>query len=160
MRIFNGTNSLLTLPLNGGQKLEIHPKSVSSEFMGSNDFLSMIVSCLSNEEIAIIVSGPYELNVCANVPTAVNYVVQTLDEAIIRLGLKKEQPTKCECHECGCKEEETKTDTPIEPKPVENPDPETIEEGEIKNEETTTEETNPVEVEEKPKRTRKKASNK
>ena len=141
MRIFNGTNSLLTLPLSGSQKLEIYPKSVSSEFMGGNEFLSMLVSSLSTKEIAIIVSGPYELNVCANIPTAVNYVVQTLDEAVIRFGLKQPETTECSCDNCKC-EEEKQT---IEPEPVENPEPETIEEGEVKNEATPTEEPKPVE---------------
>lgn len=152
MRIFNGTNSLLTLPLSGNQKLEILPKSVSQEFMGSTDFLSMVVTSLGSDEIAIVVSGVYELNTCANVPTAVNYVVQTLDEAIVRFGIKKKEPEhteKCTCEKC--KAEETTTPEPIEEtKPTEEPEPVTqpiITEGE-----PVVEEEKPVE--EKPKKSK------
>ena len=149
MRIFNGTNSLLNLPLNGNQMLEVLPKSVSTEFMGSKEFISMLVTSLSCDEIAIVVSGPYELNNCANVPTAVNYVVQTLDEAIIRFGLKKPEPKHEECTCEKCKSEE---------KPVaeekEEVIPETTEEP-VVEEEKPTEET--VVEEEKPaKKSRKK----
>jgi hypothetical protein len=143
MRIFNGTNSLLTLPLSGNQKLEILPKSVSTEFMGSTDFLSMVVTSLSNEEIAIIVSGPYELNVCANIPTAVNYVVQTLDDAIIRFGLKKSEP------EVVAEPEVKEEEKPTEPEPEPTSQEVVIEEPKVEEE--------PV-VEEKPtKKSKKKA---
>lgn len=159
MRIFNGTNSLLTLPLSGNQKLEILPKSVSQEFMGSTDFLSMVVTSLSSDEIAIVVSGVYELNTCANIPTAVNYVVQTLDEAITRFGIKKKEPEhteKCTCPEC-LKAEETTTPEPIEEtKPTEEP---TTETQPVPEEEPVVEEEKPVE--EKPtKRSNKKKAKK
>ena len=144
MRIFNGTNSLLTLPLSGNQKLEILPKSVSTEFMGSTDFLSMVVTSLSNEEIAIIVSGPYELNVCANIPTAVNYVVQTLDDAIIRFGLKKSEP------EVVAEPEVKEEEKPTEPEPEPTPQEVVIEEPKVEE---------PV-VEEKPEKKSKKKAKK
>jgi outer membrane biosynthesis protein TonB len=154
MRIFNGTNSLLTLPLSGNQKLEILPKSVSQEFMGSTDFLSMVVTSLSSDEIAIVVSGVYELNTCANIPTAVNYVVQTLDEAITRFGIKKKEPEhteKCTCEKC--KAEETKPEPTPEPieetKPTEEPEPVTQP---VPEEEPVVEEEKPVE--EKPKKSK------
>ena len=152
MRIFNGTNSLLTLPLSGNQKLEILPKSVSQEFMGSTDFLSMVVTSLGSDEIAIVVSGVYELNTCANVPTAVNYVVQTLDEAVTRFGIKKKEPEhteKCTCSECN-KAEETKPEPTPEPieetKPTE--EPEQLEAQPVPEEEPVVEEEKTVEEEE------------
>jgi hypothetical protein len=155
MRIFNGTNSLLTLPLSGNQKLEILPKSVSQEFMGSTDFLSMVVTSLGSDEIAIVVSGVYELNTCANIPTAVNYVVQTLDEAITRFGIKKKEPEhteKCTCPECN-KAKETKPEPAPEPieetKPTEEPEPEAQP---VPDEEPVVEEEKPVE--EKPKKSK------
>ena len=157
MRIFNGTNSLLTLPLSGNQKLEILPKSVSQEFMGSTDFLSMVVTSLSSDEIAIVVSGVYELNTCANIPTAVNYVVQTLDEAITRFGIKKKEPEhteKCTCPECN-KAEETKPEPIEETKPTEEPEPETQP---VPEEEPVVEEEKPVE--EKPTKNNKKKAKK
>jgi outer membrane biosynthesis protein TonB len=160
MRIFNGTNSLLTLPLSGNQKLEILPKSVSQEFMGSTDFLSMVVTSLSSDEIAIVVSGVYELNTCANIPTAVNYVVQTLDEAITRFGIKKKEPEhteKCTCEKC--KAEETKPEPTPEPieetKPTEEPEPVTQP---VPEEEPVVKEEKPVE--EKPTKKNKKKAKK
>lgn len=87
MRIYNGTNSLVTLPITGTQQITINPKSVSIDFMGGTDFISMLVTSFDPKEVALVVSGPYELSVCATVPTAVNYVVQTLDEAIQRFAI-------------------------------------------------------------------------
>ncbi len=167
MRIFNGTNSLLTLPLSGNQKLEIHPKSVSQEFMGSTDFISMIVTSLKNTDVAIIVSGPYELNVCSNVPTAVHYVVQTLDEAIIRLGLKKPEPEvakeECKCEKCKAEEEKVEEPIKEETKPAEpeitEPEPEQVQEEITETPEEVVEvaeEEKPAE-EAKPKKSKKKA---
>ncbi len=169
MRIFNGTNSLLTLPLNGNQKLEILPKSISQEFMGNTDFLSMIVTSLSSKEIAIVVSGVYELNTCANIPTAVNYVVQSVDEAIIRFGLKKKKEPecvkveeKCTCKKCEDQEKQPEPEpepviveeTPTE-EPTEQPEPESVECGEETK--TDEEKVEPVVEEKKPKkRSRKK----
>ena len=166
MRIFNGTNSLLTLPLSGNQRLEILPKSVSQEFMGSKEFLSMVVTSLGNDEIAIVVSGVYELNTCANVPTAVNYVVQSLDEAIVRFGIKKKTEPKheeCTCEKCRAEKTEEKpvireevvipetTEKPVEEEPIEEPKKE-----EVIPEEAPTENVE-VEKEEKPaKKSRKK----
>lgn len=133
MRIFNATNSVLSLPLAGNQKLEIQARSVSPEFMGSKEFLSMVITSFTDRQIAIVVSGPYELNVCANIPTAVNYVVQTLDEALQRFCMdkkpepKKEEEKPCECHECSCKEEmhegnTVENETPTEPETPEEPE--------------------------------------
>lgn len=158
MRIFNGTNSVLTLPLTGNQQLVVLPKSVSQEFMGSTNFLSMVVTSFSCDEVAFVVSGPYEINQCSSIPTAVNYVVQTLDEAIIKFGLKKEEP-KCECEKCTCEEEEKQL---VEEKPEETIPAETVEEEPIAEEETLDiqEEAQPeIVVEEKPKRKKKKAKN-
>ena len=119
MRIFNATNSVLTLPLTGSQNLIVQPKSVSQEFMGSNAFLSMLVTSFTNRQIAIVISGPYELNVCANIPTAVNYTVQTLDDAIKRFCLKKDvkkEPEKvCNCDKCNEKSEEVVSESPKQP---------------------------------------------
>lgn len=96
MRIYNGTNSLVTLPITGTQQITINPKSVSIDFMGGTDFISMLVTSFDPKEVALVVSGPYELSVCATVPTAVNYVVQTLDEAIQRFAIPKNEEVKAE----------------------------------------------------------------
>jgi len=122
MKLFNATNSLLDLPWSG-QRLSIAPRSFSQDFMGTPDFIQLITSTYNNEEIAIVVAGPYELSMCASVPVAVNYVVQSVDEAIQRFGLKQEK-----------KVEEVKEE-PKTPEPEPEPEPETVESEEEKVEE-------------------------
>jgi hypothetical protein len=127
MKLFNATNSLLDLPWSG-QRLSIAPRSFSQDFMGTPDFIQLITSTYNNEEIAIVVAGPYELSMCASVPVAVNYVVQSVDEAIQRFGLKEEK-----------KVEEVKEE-PKTPEPEPEPKPETVEPEEKKVEEEVKEE--------------------
>lgn len=90
MRIYNGTNSQLNLPLSSVQRISIAPKSVSGDLMPSNEFLSLLVSSFGYNEIALIVSGPYEISMCAGVSGSVGFVAQSLEEAIERFAEKKE----------------------------------------------------------------------
>ena len=95
MRIFNGTNYQMDLPYAGNDRLTIPPKSPSGNIMCGSDFLSLLITSYDTSEVAIIVSGPFEISACAKVPAAVNYVVQSLDEAIQRFSIpveKVEQP--------------------------------------------------------------------
>ena len=96
MRIFNGTNSSLDIPLNGSLRIQVGPKSVSGDFLPSNEFLSLIVTGYDYSELAIIVSGPYEINMCSSVSGAVGYVVQSLEEAIERFTPKTAQKVEVE----------------------------------------------------------------
>ena len=117
MRIYNGTKSTLILPLTGSERVTIAPKTPSGNVLCSNDFLSLLVTSYTTDEVAIIASGPFEVTACANVPTAVNYVVQSLDEAIQRFAPKPE--TK--------KEEPVPEVVDEEPATLEVPEPETEE---------------------------------
>ena len=114
MRIYNATDSQISLPLIGSMRINIAPHSVSTDFLGGTEFLSMLVTSYDTTEIALIVAGPYELNTCANIPTATNYVVQTLEEALTRFGQNKAKKEE--------KKEETDLaagkDDVIEEKPV------------------------------------------
>lgn len=93
MRIFNATNSSMDLPW-GMQRLSILPKSFSQDIMGTPELVRVITSNYDTSEIAILVSGPFELSMCASVPVSVNYVVQSTDEVYKRFGLdKKEKAT-------------------------------------------------------------------
>lgn len=94
MRVYNGTNSQLDLPLSGSQRISIPPRTVSGDVMPSNDFLSLLVSSFDYSEIALIVSGPYEITMCAGVSGSVGFVVQSLEEAIERFAEKKPEETK------------------------------------------------------------------
>lgn len=139
MRIYNGKNSLIDLPLTNRVRLTIPAHSVSKEFMPSDEFLSMVVTAYSDTDIALIVSGPYELNLCAKNPVATPMIAYSLDEAVIRFN----GPATAD----GDKEEITEIFP--EPKTVE-PEPEVEQPVEEKEEEETTEE------EEKPKKKRSK----
>lgn len=106
MRIYNGTNSVVSLPYLGNQRINITAHSVSGDLGANTDLLSTMVSAYNTDELAIIVSGPFELNLCASIPTVTNYVVQTLEEAIERFTPKKEigeeEKLDEECDECEC----------------------------------------------------------
>ena len=91
MRIFNGTNYQMDLPYAGNDRLTIPPKSPSGNIMCGSDFLSLLITSYDTSEVAIIVSGPFEISACAKVPAAVNYVVQSLDEAIQRFSIPVEK---------------------------------------------------------------------
>lgn len=106
MRIFNGKNVQLDLPL-GSQRIVIAPKSVSGDIMPSNEFLSLLVTSYDYSEIALIVAGPYEINMCADVSGSVGFVCQSLEEAIARFTPKCDcqKEVKAEEKPCECKEE-------------------------------------------------------
>lgn len=110
MKLFNAKNSLIDLPW-GMNRLSVPPKSFSQDFMGTPDFIQLLVTSYDSTELAIVVAGPYELSMCASVPVAVNYVVQSMDEAIQKFGLGKEE-----------KKETPEPET--EPEPVKEPEPE------------------------------------
>lgn len=100
MRVYNGTKSQINLPLSGTQRITIPAHSVSGDIMPSNEFLSLLVSSYDYKELALIVSGPFEINMCAGVSGSVGFVVQSLDEAIERFA-PKECP-KCNQDPCVC----------------------------------------------------------
>ena len=124
MKLFNAKNSLIDLPW-GMNRLSVPPKSFSQDFMGTPDFIQLLVTSYDSTELAIVVAGPYELSMCASVPVAVNYVVQSMDEAIQKFGLGKEE----------------KTEPVVEPEPVKEPEPEVKEEEKKEEEEQPAAET-------------------
>ena len=111
MRIYNAKDSQICIPLNGSMRINIAPHSVSQDFLGATEFLTMLVTSYDTTEIALIVSGVYELGICANIPTCTNYVVQTLEEALARFNAVLIKDEKKEV-------EEMKSVEPVEPGPV------------------------------------------
>lgn len=85
MRIYNGKNSQVDIPL-ATQRVTIGPKSVSKDLMPSTEMLQLLSTSFDDSEIALIVSGPTELNLCAGVPSCTPLVVQSLDEALVRFN--------------------------------------------------------------------------
>lgn len=133
MRIFNGTKKALTLPYTGGETLTIPAHQPSGNVLCSPEFLSSVITAYNADEIAVIASGPFEISACANIPTAVNYVVQSLDEAIARfnpdakmkLAAEKANGQEEEKKKAAEKKEEPKVEEPKKvEKPVEEPKPE------------------------------------
>lgn len=130
MRIFNGTKKALTLPYTGGETLTIPAHQPSGNVLCSPEFLSSVITAYNADEIAVIASGPFEISACANIPTAVNYVVQSLDEAIARFNPDAKKVQEMEKAKA---KEEPKPEPKPEPK-VEEPKPEVKPEGEKKPE--------------------------
>jgi len=116
MRIYNGTNSVMSLPLMGNERITISPKTPSGHILCSSGTVSLLITSYTTDEIALIVSGPFEISVCANVPAAVNYVVQSLEEAIERFNPKPEVKPELKS------EPEVKPESKPEPKPEPNPE--------------------------------------
>jgi hypothetical protein len=137
MRIFNGTKKALTLPYTGGETLTIPAHQPSGNVLCSPEFLSSVITAYNADEIAIIASGPFEISACANIPTAVNYVVQSLDEAIARFNpdAKKVQEIEKKKAVEEPKKEEPKVEEPKpEVKPEEEKKPEEPKKPELKPE--------------------------
>lgn len=133
MRIYNATNSQISVPFPGG-RLDIPAHSVSGNVGANTDVISLLVSAYSAEEIAFVVSGPFELNLCSSIPTVPVYTVQSLEEALARFnkGAKDEKKNtvvpdareeicdpevecedECECEDdCEAEEEEDDEELP------------------------------------------------
>jgi len=129
MRIFNGTKKALTLPYTGGETLTIPAHQPSGNVLCSPEFLSSVITAYNADEIAVIASGPFEISACANIPTAVNYVVQSLDEAIARFNpdakakLAAEKANEQEIEKKKAAEEPKKEEPKVEePKPEVKPE--------------------------------------
>lgn len=134
MRIFNGTKKALTLPYTGGETLTIPAHQPSGNVLCSPEFLSSVITAYNADEIAVIASGPFEISACANIPTAVNYVVQSLDEAIARFNPDAKKIQEEEKKKAAEKKDEPKPEPKVEEKPVEEPKPEVKEEPKLKPE--------------------------
>ena len=106
MRIYNGKNSQVNLPL-AAQRISIEPMSVSKDIMPSSELLDLLSMSFDDSEIALIVSGPSELNLCAKTPACALLVVQSLDEALIRFNKAED------------KSEDTETEEVVKEEPVE-----------------------------------------
>lgn len=91
MRIYNGKKSNLEMPLGNGQKIVVGPQSVSGDFLPSTNFMNMVVSSFDYNEIALIVSGIQELNLCSSVSAAAGFVCHSLAEAVERFAPKSEK---------------------------------------------------------------------
>ena len=111
MKIYNAKNASVQLPL-GMRRLVISGKSLSQDFMPTSQFLQMIARTFTPNDLAIIVSGAWEGNMCAETPTLSEYCVSSIEEALARFN-PPEEPKK--------KEEEVKPE-PVVPETKEEPE--------------------------------------
>lgn len=91
MRIYNGKNSTINVPLPNGERLSIDGKSISKDFMPSVEFLNIIKTSFDYSEIALIVSGVIEMNLCSSVSSIAGFVANSVGEAVERFAEKKKE---------------------------------------------------------------------
>lgn len=125
MRIYNGKNSVINIPL-GNQRITVPAHSISSDFMPSTDFIKTMSVSFDVNEVALIVVGAWEGNMCAGVPAVQPLCVSSLDEALARFNSplaekKVETPKKAPAKKEEVKKVEVKKEEPKpeEPKVVE-----------------------------------------
>ena len=92
MKIYNAKTATVQLPL-GMRRLVINGRSLSQDFMPTSQFLQMIARTFSPKDLAIIVSGAWEGNMCAETDTLSEYCVSTVEEALARFN-PPENPKK------------------------------------------------------------------
>lgn len=88
MRIYNGTNSTMNLPMPNGSRLIIGSKAVSKQFFPTVELLTLLVSAYSRDDIAIIIDSGSEIQMGATVSALPGYIAKDVDEAIERLNKK------------------------------------------------------------------------
>lgn len=128
MRIYNGKNSQVDIPITNTMRITIAPHSVSKDFLPNDEFLTIVPTAYTDKDIALIVGGPYEINMCAKAPAAAPLVVQSLDEAIERFTPKSEVKKVVEAY--AEKKEEEVVEEPVIAPVVEEAPVETVAEKE------------------------------
>lgn len=86
----------MDLPIGSNTRLTIPSHSVSKDIMPSDDFLTLVASTFDETEIALIVAGAFEINMCAKNPACTPLVCQSLDEAIERFNPTPKEEVKPE----------------------------------------------------------------
>ena len=128
MKIYNAKAATVQLPL-GIRRLVISGKSLSQDFMPTSQFLQMIARTFTPNDMALIVSGAWEGNMCAETPTLSEYCVSSVEEALARFNPPKAEESKKEDPE-----PEVAPEIKEEPK-TEEPKPEVESNEDKKNEE-------------------------
>ena len=98
MRIFNGTNGVIDLPLTGDLRLSIAAHTPSKDFAPNEDFLALIASSYTENDIALIVGGPFEISMCSRIASLAGskMLVQSIDEAVEMFDKPKQDEAKPE----------------------------------------------------------------
>lgn len=134
MRVYNAKKAQIDFPLAGDTRVTVPGFSVSRDLLPNEQFLTMICQSFEPDEIALIVSGPFEVGLCGKNPTVTPFIVNSLDEAIKRFnapaqGKSTPKPEPAPAIEVvEEKVEEPAEEVVIEPEAEQNPIPEAVEE--------------------------------
>ena len=96
MRVYNAKKAQIDFPLAGDTRVTVPGFSVSRDLLPNEQFLTMICQSFEPDEIALIVSGPFEVGLCGKNPTVTPFIVNSLDEAIKRFNTPAQSTTKPE----------------------------------------------------------------
>lgn len=114
MRIYNAKRAQIEMPLGNGMKLVIPSNSISGEFMPNSTIISVFMTSYTPKDVAFVVSGPYEIAMLSNFAGSGDYVVSSLEEAVLRFAPKAD-PTTTTTTEAPAPVEE-KVEEVVEPK--------------------------------------------
>lgn len=114
MRIYNAKRAQIEMPLGNGMKLVIPSNSISGEFMPNSTIISVFMTSYTPKDVAFVVSGPYEIAMLSNFAGSGDYVVSSLEEAVLRFAPKVD-PTTTTTTEAPAPVEE-KVEEVVEPK--------------------------------------------
>lgn len=90
MRIYNATNSTINVPIVGtNDRLVIQGKSLSSDVMISKEFIIMLMSAYTSDELGFIISGPFEMTTLSHIPASISYSYQTYEDCLEHFGQGK-----------------------------------------------------------------------
>lgn len=136
MRIYNAKKAQIEMPLGNGMKLVIPSNSISGEFMPNSTIISVFMTSYTPKDVAFVISGPYEIAMLSNFAGSGEYVVSSLEEAVLRFAPKVDPTTTTT----------TTTEAPVEV--IAEPEEEVVAVNEVDEVEV------PVEEEVKPKKER------
>ena len=93
MRIYNNTSSQIEFDLTPSRKIVVSPHQYSGNFLPNTDARDRLVKVFTPNQIAFLVSGTVEMNLCANTKSTVtgNFVCSSFEEVTERFGLEKEK---------------------------------------------------------------------
>ena len=93
MRIYNNTSSQIEFDLTPSRKIVVSPHQYSGNFLPNTDALDRLVKVFTPNQIAFLVSGTVEMNLCANTKSTVtgNFVCSSFEEVTERFGLEKDK---------------------------------------------------------------------
>jgi hypothetical protein len=93
MRIYNAKKAQIEMPLGNGMKLVIPSNSISGEFMPNSTIISVFMTSYTPKDVAFVISGPYEIAMLSNFAGSGEYVVNSLEEAVLRFAPKVDPTT-------------------------------------------------------------------